>query len=99
MRSYMSSYIISYSLLVVLFAACLGTALAENVEIGDVETFQQALEQDGFTVQKGGVGFYDLIKVYNAGLIPSVYGNNPSTQYLTYFVPPAPGEKMGEMES
>jgi hypothetical protein len=28
--------------------------------------------------------------------LPSVYGNNPSTPYLAYFVPPAPGHKVNE---
>ncbi len=29
--------------------------------------------------------------------MPSAYGNNPSTKYLTYFVPPAPGHKVPEL--
>jgi hypothetical protein len=74
----------------------IGHALAQNIEIGDVEGFQQALEKDGFTVQQGRIGYFDLIKVYNAGVIPSAYGNNPTTKYLLYFVPPAPGEKVPE---
>ncbi len=28
--------------------------------------------------------------------MPSAYGNNPSTRYLVYFVPPAPGHKVDE---
>jgi hypothetical protein len=27
-------------------------------------------------------------------VLPSAYGNNPSTKYLTFFVPPAPGHKI-----
>src|SRR5512137_2959708 len=71
--------------------------LAENVEIGKVEAFQQALEKDGFTVQQGGIAYLDLIKVYNLGVLPSAYGNNPSTKYVGYFVPPAPGYKVPEL--
>jgi hypothetical protein len=65
--------------------------LAEDLKTGDVEAFKLALERDGFTVQEGELGFLDLIKLYDLGVFPSVYGNNPSTKYLTYFVPPAPG--------
>ena len=83
-----------YILLLVGLAVLIGTSLAENVETGDVEAFKQALEQDGFTVQQGGIGFFDAIKVYNLGLLTSALGNNPSTKYLTYFVPPAPGHKV-----
>ena len=86
-----------YILLLVGLAVLIGTSLAENVETGDVEAFKQALEQDGFTVQQGGIGFFDAIKVYNLGLLTSALGNNPSTKYLTYFVPPAPGHKVPEL--
>jgi hypothetical protein len=56
--------------------------------------FIAALQRDGFTVQEGKIGYFDLIKVYNAGVMPSAYGNNPSTKYLLYFVPPAPGHQV-----
>jgi hypothetical protein len=79
-----------------LFATLIGIGLAENVEIGDVEAFKLALEQDGFIVQEGDLGYLDLIKLYDIGVIPSVYGNNPTTKYLTYFIPPAPGHKVPE---
>ena len=47
-----------YILLLVLFAISIGTGLAVNVDIGDVDAFKQALEQDGFTVQQGGLGLF-----------------------------------------
>ena len=53
-----------YMLLVVGFVVLIGTSFAESVETGDVEAFKQALEQDGFTVQKGGLAYYDFIKLY-----------------------------------
>ena len=74
--------------LLVLFAMSVGTGLAQNMDIGDVEAFKQALEQDGFTVQQGGVGYFDFMKLYNIGVLPSAYGNNPATKYLIYLVPP-----------
>lgn len=72
----------SHILFGVLFARLIGTGLAQNVTTSDVDAFQKALEQDGFTVQQGGLGFFDLLKVYNNGVLPSAYGNNPNTKYL-----------------
>ena len=64
-----------------------------------MKAFQQALEKDGFTVQKGGLGFFDAIKLHDLGILPSTYGNNPATKYLTYFVPPASGHNVPEQFS
>ncbi len=83
-----------YIILAVLFATLIGTGLAQNATTGDVNVFKQALEKDGFTVQEGELGYFDFIKLYNMGILPSAYGNNPSTRYLTCFVPPAPGYKV-----
>jgi hypothetical protein len=80
--------------LLVLLAMSIGSGLAQNVDIGDVEAFKQALEQDGFTVQQGGLTYFDFMKLYNNGLVPSAYGNNPATQYLVYLVPPASGHEV-----
>jgi hypothetical protein len=88
-----------YILFAFILAMLIGTGLAENVKTGDVKVFKQALEKDGFTVQQGAIGYLDLIKLYNRGVLPSAYGNNPSTKYLTYFVPPAPGYKVPELFS
>jgi hypothetical protein len=44
-----------------LFTILTGIGLAENVETGDVEAFKLALEQDGFIVQEGDLGYLDLI--------------------------------------
>ena len=84
----------NYILLVVGFTMLIGTSFAEDVEAGDVEAFKQALEQDGFTVQQGGLGFFDLLKVYNNGVLPSAYGNNPNTKYLNLLVPPPSGQEV-----
>ncbi len=40
-----------------------------------------------------------MVKLYDEGLLPSAYGNNPSTKYLAYFIPPAPGHKVDEFGS
>lgn len=65
----------SYILIPVLFALSIGTGLAVNVDIGDVGAFKQSLEQDGFTVQQGELGCFDLIKLYNEGFLPSTWHN------------------------
>ena len=81
-------------LLLVLFAMLIGTSIAKDVNIGNVTAFKQSLEKDGFTVQQGKIGYLDLIKLYDRGVLPAAYGNNPATKYLTYFVPPARGYKV-----
>lgn len=86
-------------LLLVLFAMLMGTGIAENIKTGDVKAFQKALEKNGFTVQKGELGYYDFTKLYDKGVLPSPYGANPATKYLSYFVPPAPGHKVPELFS
>jgi hypothetical protein len=88
-----------YILILVLFVMLMGTGLAENVKTGDVKAFQKALEKDGFTVQQGKAAYLDVIKIYDLGILPSAYGNNPSTKYLSFFVPPAPGHKVPELFS
>ena len=81
-----------YILISVLFVLSIGTGLAVNMDIGDVEGFKQALEQDGFTVQEGKLGLVDLIKMYETGYFTIAAGNTPTTKYLGYFVPTAPGQ-------
>jgi hypothetical protein len=70
----------------------MGTSLGQNVDIGDVGAFKQALEKDGFTVQQGGLGYFDFMKLYNSGVLPTAMGNNPATKYLVYLVPPPSGQ-------
>ena len=88
-----------YILLLVGFAVLIGTCFAEDVDVGDVEAFKRALEQDGFTVREGRIGYLDMMKLLDLGILPSAYGNNPTTKYLTYFVPPAPGLEVPELFS
>jgi hypothetical protein len=90
------SYMKYYILFGFILAVFIGTSLSQYPTISDVNAFQQALEKDGFTVQQGAVGFFDVIKLYDLGVLPNALGNNPSTRYLSYFVPPAPGQKVPE---
>jgi hypothetical protein len=94
-----NKYMKIYIIFAVLFAMLIGTSLAQNATTGDVNAFKQALEKDGFTVQKGGLGYYDWNILYEKGLIPSPYAANPATKYLTYYVPPALGHKVPELFS
>ncbi|NQV13590.1 MAG: hypothetical protein HQ530_04810 [Parcubacteria group bacterium] len=59
---------------------------------GDVDKFRQQLENNDFTVQEGKFGVLDIIKMADLGLIPSCWGNNPSTPYMIYKLPLAPGQ-------
>ncbi len=89
-------YLRRYILVAFIVTLLIGPALAQTGDTGDVDAFRQALEQDGFTVQEGEIGYFDLIKLYDEGTLPSAYGNNPATKYLAYFVPPAPGYPVDE---
>ncbi|WP_424759196.1 hypothetical protein [Methanothrix sp.] len=86
-------------MLVLGFIVLMWSSLAQNETSGDVNAFREALEKDGFTVQEGRIGYLDLIKLCDLGVLPAAYGNNPSTKYLTYFVPPAPGHDVPELFS
>jgi hypothetical protein len=80
----MKKYIMAI-ILGIAFILLTGTSLAAN-ETYDAGAFQQALEQNGFTVQEGEVGYFDFLKLFEEGVLPSAYGNNPTTKYLIYFV-------------
>ncbi len=49
----------NYLLLGLISVLFIGTSLGQNIYIGDAEGFKQALEQDGFTVQQGRIGYLD----------------------------------------
>jgi len=85
----------NYMLMGLISVLLIGTSLGQNPDVGDVERFKQALEQDGFTVQQGGLSFFDLLKAYNNGVLPSAYGNNPNTKYLNLLIPPPSGQVVG----
>src|SRR5512138_1857031 len=81
-------------LLAVLIANWLLLSAAIAVaDSGNITNLNSILEKDGFIVQEGKFGYLDIIGLYEAGLAPSCFGNNPSTPYMVYFLPPPPGEK------
>jgi hypothetical protein len=65
----------------------------------NVEAFKQALAKDGFTVQEGGFEYVNLIDLYfsNPVFMPTAAGNNPTTKYIGYLVPPAPGYEVPKL--
>lgn len=56
------------------------------------EALKKALEAKGFIVQKGKFKVVDLFALYDAGIVPSCFGNNPASPYLLPLVPLAPGQ-------
>lgn len=60
-----------------------------------IGAFITALEREGFTVQQGKLENFDVLAMYDAGIIPSCYGNNPTTPYLAYKLPSYPGLVQG----
>lgn len=92
----------NYILIIILgflFISLTEIALAEDAKTYDAEAFQQFLEQDGFTVKEGELGYFDLIGLLEKGVLPSAYGNNPTTKYVAYFVPAATGSEVDERVS
>src|SRR6266511_3738502 len=51
--------------------------------------FSAALTRRGYLVQAGQVGFF---RVEDCLALPSCFGNNPSSPYGVYCLPPAPGD-------
>lgn len=88
------------SIITIMFVTAAGLGLAScgsesqdsGSKVGDIAALQTALEADGFTVQEGKLETFDVIAMYNAGLIPSCYGNNAQAPYMCYKLPKAPGQ-------
>lgn len=62
------------------------------VTSGDINVFRAGLERDGFIVQEGKLELFDIIRMKDAGLVPSCLGNNASTPYMGHKLPIAPGQ-------
>lgn len=74
-----------------------GSSEGINFKTRHVKAFKQALEKNGFTVQEGKLGYIDFIEYFIEGLLPNVGGNNPTSKYLSFLVPPAPGHEVGSV--
>ena len=66
--------------------------MAKDSSEGDISAFRSAMEEDGFIVQEGNLSYFDIIGLYNKGLIQSCFGNNPATPYVAFWLPPGPGQ-------
>jgi len=51
-----------------------------------------AFEEQGFEVQEGFLATTNPIGLFEAGITPSWYGNNPTSPYMQFKVPKAPGQ-------
>jgi hypothetical protein len=59
---------------------------------GDTNAFRAALEQAGFEVRPGVATNVDIVALFNAGILPSCYGNNAATPYSAFALPRLPGQ-------
>lgn len=93
--------VLSLFILILFIVSCLAfTSCGEKsgdggqgeVTVGDVDPFLSALAEDGFTVQEGKLETFNVIDMYNAGIIPSCYGNNAQAPYMVYKLPESPGQ-------
>lgn len=66
--------------------------MAKDNSEGDISALRSALEEDGFIVQEGILSYFDIIGLYNKGLIQSCFGNNPATPYVAFWLPAGPGQ-------
>jgi len=67
-------------------------ASPDDVSYQQIAALREALEREGFLVQEGKFESFDVLRIFDAGLIPSCWGNNPTTPYLVYKIPMAPGQ-------
>lgn len=62
-----------------------------NASSNKIDFFKSALIKNGFEVQEGSIVHLDPIEMYNYGGGSDCGGNNPSSPYMVYALPPAPG--------
>jgi hypothetical protein len=67
-------------------------ATDNNPVPGSPQALKQALERDGFIIEKGKFKKVDLFAMCDAGLVASCFANNPAAPYLIPLVPLSPGE-------
>ncbi|MEI6309663.1 MAG: hypothetical protein WCP58_08490 [bacterium] len=87
---------LAVALLLVAVSSCTGVA-SETPAQGNVDDLKAGMEKAGFVVAEGVFEAFDIVKMYDAGLITSCWGNNPSTPYMVYKLPLAPGQTVPNM--
>lgn len=89
----MFAMILVFSLSVTLNSCTSGTSSGSGAPVAqNINAFISALQNDNFTVQEGQVAYYNSLKWASEGLIPTCFGNNAGSPYLTFVIPPAPGQ-------
>lgn len=87
----MDHYVKNFIIFFVLTVFLLAPALADTISVTRNATVQ-AFENAGFQVNEGKMETVNVLGMYNAGVSPSCYGNNPTAPYMTFKVPKAPGQ-------
>lgn len=92
-RQFLRSLFMVLSLLpILLMTSPIPAGTDSNISVGDIAVLRSELAKDGFIIQQGKLEFFDIIKMYDAGYIPVCWGNNPSTPYMIFKLPMAPGQ-------
>jgi hypothetical protein len=73
-------------------SSCGGESQGSSASAGDIEAFREALGEEGFTLREGKLEVFNILDMYNAGLIPSCWGNNAQAPYMVYKIPESPGQ-------
>lgn len=87
----MGYFVKNLCLFLLLAVLVMAPGLADTINI-DKNATLKAFTHEGFLVNEGKMQTIDILGMYDAGISPSCYGNNPSAPYMTFKVPKAPGQ-------
>ncbi|PWR73066.1 hypothetical protein [Methanospirillum lacunae] len=76
----------------IILVVLLSTSGFGDVAGVDNTTTVKAFQDQGFLVGEGIMQTTNPIGLYNAGITPSCYANNPTSPYMQFKVPKAPGQ-------
>lgn len=84
-------------LFIIALTACAGsngeqnsTSTAQDVSVGDADTFKENIESAGYYVQKGSFECLDTLDLASKNQLISCFGNNAGSDYMVVMLPPAP---------
>lgn len=86
--------IISFLLIALFFIASCGQTSDNSTTqtTGNIDEFLSDLSSNSFTVQEGKLQMIPIMDLASEGLVPSCFGNNAGFPYLSFILPPAPGQ-------
>ena len=87
---------LAVAMLLMALSSC-AEVVSETPSQGNIDDLKAGMEQAGFVVAEGVFESFDIVKMYDAGLITCCWGNNPSTPYMVYKLPLAPGQTVSNM--